>query len=412
MRLIVVIILLLGIVPNARSQNRITVCPDCPVNTLRAGIATASPFDTIIIKKGTYLENNVEVNKPLIIIGEDYPVFDGQNKGEVIKISADSVLLKGIEVRNVGISFIHDQAGIYLEKTKHVSIIGNRLFNTFFGIYLEYSQNALIKDNYVHGEAKDEVNSANAIHSWKSHKVHIIGNYVTGHRDGIYLEFVDSSIIEENESVGNLRYGLHFMFSNDDRYYNNRFSDNGVGVAVMFSDRIEMTGNHFTHNWSPISYGLLLKEIRYSKIWHNVFLKNTTAIYMENTIESEVFENDILSNGWGAKIMGNCEEVLFRDNNFKGNSFDVTTNTQHNYNKFEHNYWSGYSGYDLDHDGRGDVPYRPVKLFAYLVEQVPTSIILLRSPFMELLNHAENVIPVITPETLMDSSPRIKPVVW
>ncbi len=411
-RLITAFLLALVWSASLSAQQSLSVCPDCPLKTLSEGIAAASPFDTIYLQKGTYYENDVDINKPLVIIGVGFPVIDGREQGEILTITSDSVLLTGVEVRNVGTSYIRDQAGIYLKQVKDVSVIGNRLINTFFGIYLEYSQYVLIKDNYIAGQARDELNSANAIHLWKCHKVHIIGNYATGHRDGIYMEFVDSSLVENNESTRNLRYGLHFMFSNDDKYFNNRFVENGVGVAVMYSDRIEMTGNDFTHNWSPVSYGLLLKEIRYSKIWHNRFLKNTTAIYMENTIESDVFENDFISNGWGVKIMGNCEEVVFHSNNFKGNSFDVSTNAKQNYNKFNHNYWSAYTGYDLDHDGTGDIPFRPVKLFAYLVEQVPTSIILLRSPFMELLNHAENVMPVITPETLKDESPKMKPIIW
>lgn len=394
------------------AQQSLSVCQDCPLKTLSEGIAAAHRFDTIYLQKGIYYENNVTISKPLVIIGVGFPVIDGREKGEILEIMADSVLLTGVEVRNVGTSYIHDQAGIYLKEVKDVRVVGNRLINTFFGIYLEHSQQVLVSGNYIKGQAKDELSSANAIHLWKCHKVHITDNFVTGHRDGIYMEFVDSSLVENNESTGNLRYGLHFMFSNDDRYFNNRFIENGVGVAVMYSDRIEMTENKFTHNWSPVSYGLLLKEIRYSKIWHNTFIKNTTAIYMENTIESDVYENDLISNGWGVKIMGNCEEVDFHSNNFMGNSFDVSTNTQHNYNKFNNNYWSAYTGYDLDHDGTGDVPFRPVKLFGYLVEQVPTSIILLRSPFMELLNHAENVIPVITPETLKDDSPKMKPIKW
>ncbi len=411
-RLITAFLLLLFWSGPLSAQQRLEVCPDCPLKNLTEGIAAARPFDTIYVLKGRYYENDVDINKPLIIIGVDFPVIDGRGQGEILQITADSVLLTGVEVRNVGTSYIHDQAGIYLKEVKDVQVIGNRLINTFFGIYLEYSQHVLIKDNHIEGRARDEVSSANAIHLWKCHKVHIVGNYATGHRDGIYMEFVDSSLVEDNESTRNLRYGLHFMFSNDDKYFNNRFLENGVGVAVMYSDRIEMTGNDFTHNWSPVSYGLLLKEIRYSKIRHNRFLKNTTAIYMENSIESDVFENDFISNGWGVKIMGNCEEVVFHSNNFKGNSFDVSTNAKQNYNKFNHNYWSAYTGYDLDHDGTGDIPFRPVKLFGYLVEQVPTSIVLLRSPFMELLNHAENVMPVITPETLKDESPKMKPIIW
>lgn len=58
-------------------------------------------------------------------------------------------------------------------------------------------------------------------------------------RDGIYLEFADNCEITNNQSIDNLRYGLHFMFSNDDIYRGNIFENNGAGVAVMFSKELK-----------------------------------------------------------------------------------------------------------------------------------------------------------------------------
>ena len=79
-------------------------------------------------------------------------------------------------------------------------------------------------------------------------------------------------------------------------------------------------------------------------------------------------------------------------------------------NKFDKNYWSSYSGYDLDKDGVGDVPYRPVKLFSYVVNRTPETIILLRSMFIDIINFAEKVTPMFTPATLLDNTPSMKPI--
>ena len=93
-----------------------------------------------------------------------------------------------------------------------------------------------------------ETTSGNAIHLWNSKVIDIENNTVSGHRDGLYLEFVENSHIHGNISKGNLRYGLHFMFSNDNSYVQNQFLENGAGVAVMYSKRIEMTNNTFKNN--------------------------------------------------------------------------------------------------------------------------------------------------------------------
>jgi len=72
---------------------------------------------------------------------------------------------------------------------------------------------------------------------------------------------------------------------------------------------------------------------------------------------------------------------------------------------FENNFWSEYTGYDLDKDGIGDVPYRPVKLFSYVVNKTPETLVLLRSLFVDIINFSEKVSPVFTPDKLVDKAP-------
>ena len=91
-----------------------------------------------------------------------------------------------------------------------------------------------------------------------------------------------------------------------------------------------------------------------------------------------------------------------------GNSFDIATNSIKNFNYFESNYWSEYKGYDIDKNGIGDVPYRPVKLFSLIIEKNRPTLILLRSLFVDILDAAEKIFPILTPETLIDQSPAMK----
>jgi len=205
--------------------------------------------------------------------------------------------------------------------------------------------------------------------------------------------------------VDNVRYGLHYMFSNEDVYENNHFENNGAGVAVMFSKQIKMIGNTFKNNWGPTSYGLLLKEIYDAEIVDNRFEANTIAINIEGSNRIRYTGNDFMSNGWALKVQGACYTNRFEQNNFLSNSFDVSYNGNLNDNVFVRNYWSSYTGYDLDMDGIGDIPYRPVKLFSYIVNRTPETIILLRSLFMDMINFSERVSPVFTPDNLIDPNP-------
>jgi nitrous oxidase accessory protein len=393
------------------AQN-IEVCSSCSVSTLSEAIAQAKDFDTIIVKKGTYKEHDITINKPLTIIGENYPVIDGELKGEIITIISDNVTVDGLFVINVGSSYTEDYAAIRVRKSKNFVIQNVVLENLFFGIYIEKSNYGKIYHNKIIGDAVEEYNSGNGIQLWYSNYIEIEHNFVEHVRDGIYLEFSNNCIIKNNVSEQNLRYGLHFMFSNDDLYQDNTFENNGAGVAVMFSKKIKMINNTFKENWGTASYGMLLKEINDAEIIGNTFQENTIGINIEGSNRIVYKNNNFINNGWAVKVRGACYTNSFLENNFLYNSFDISYNSKVNDNVFDRNFWSNYTGYDLDKDGVGDVPYRPVKLFSYIVNRTPETIILLRSLFIDIIDFSEKVSPVFTPDNLLDNNPLIKKATW
>ena len=387
----------------------IEVCPKCPINSIAQAVAKAKKGDTIIVQKGTYPENNILLDKPLTLIGKDRPIINGQFKGSILKIQADSITIKGFRLANVPFKATEEQAAILLDKSKKFLIEDNIMDQVCFGVLLRKGRDGIIKNNKISSNATQQYNSGNAIHLWSCKNIKIIGNEAANCRDGIYIQFSSKSYIEGNYCYKNLRYGLHFMFSDDNEYYRNRFSENGAGAAVMFSKRVKMVGNTFQDNWGPSSYGLLLKELYDSELVDNTFYRNTIGINGENCTRMKYNENIFSENGWGIRIRGGCYQNDFWDNNFFNNTFDVAYDNHVNDNKFRSNYWSDYTGYDLNKDGVGDVPYRPVKLFSYISNRTPESIVLLRSLFIDIMNFSEKVAPVFTPENLIDETPRMEP---
>ena len=388
---------------------QLEVCSNCEVKTLKRAISIAKPHDTVLLLKGEYNEHDILIDKPLTIIGKNHPVLNGNKKGYILIIKSDSVSVSGISLKNVGQSYTKDYAAIYVSRSRHFALHNLTLENVFFGMLIEKSHYGSIKNNHISSEALDQAGSGNGVHMWHSSYIIVENNEVNNLRDGIYLEFVTDSKILNNNSHDNLRYGLHFMFSNKDEYHNNIFTNNGAGVAVMFSKFIKMTGNTFTKNWGTASYGLLLKEIYDAEIENNTFKENTIGINVEGSTRINYFKNNFISNGWSVKIAGACYTNIFKENNFLNNSFDISYNSMMNDNKFDNNYWSSYTGYDLDKNGVGDVPYRPVKLFSYIVNKTPETIILMRSLFVDIINFSEKVSPVFTPDNLVDANPLMKP---
>lgn len=386
----------------------IEVCSNCAVSNLSTALELASQQDTIILKPGLYREHDLIIDKPLTLLGEGDAVIDGENKGEVLRVTSDSVHIEGFKIINVGTSYTSDYAAIRVVNSRQFKIRNIRLEKLFFGIYLEKAADGEVIGNTIMGDAVEEFNSGNGIQLWYCKNIKVIDNRIEKVRDGIYLEFSDNIEIENNVSSRNVRYGLHFMFSNNDSYRGNTFEDNGAGVAVMFSKHINMIGNTFKKNWGAASFGLLLKEINDAEINGNTFEENTIGISIEGSNRIEYRNNNFISNGWALKVRGACYTNTFSDNNFLYNSFDISYNSKINDNVFEQNYWSNYSGYDLDKDGIGDVPYRPVKLFSYIVNRTPETIVLLRSLFMDIIDFSEKVSPVFTPDNLLDTKPRMK----
>ena len=376
--------------------------------TITVAVAAAKDGDTIIVEKGIYLERNLIINKSLVVKGINHPVLDGEKKFEIISIKADNVTVDGFLLQHSGVSSLIDYAAIKIYNRHNVAIINNIINDAFFGIYSQYGINCLIQNNTLTANAVEEQQSGNGIHCWKSDSMRIIANTVSGHRDGIYFEFVTHSVIWRNISFRNLRYGLHFMFSNDDAYMSNVFENNGAGVAVMFSHGIKMFNNYFTKNWGDAAYGILLKEINDSYIENNRFEKNTVAIYAEGANRIQMRKNVFKSNGWALKIQASCMDIILEQNNFTGNTFDVGTNGSLVLNNFNNNYWDKYDGYDLDHDNHGDVPYRPVSMYSMIVERNPPAMILFHSFITSLMDKTEKVIPSLTPENLKDEHPLMK----
>lgn len=406
MRLLALLVLLLA--GPARAQAVLTVDPLGPIPTITEALGRAQAGDRIVVRSGVYREPTLVIAQRVEIVGEEGAVLDGEGARNILQIVADSVTVRGLTFRNVGTSFVEDRAAVLVEGASHCIIAGNRFEDTFFGIYLAEASHCIIADNTLRGPDVSESRSGNGIHLWYSRHVTITGNEVVGHRDGIYLEFVEDGLIEGNRASGNKRYGLHFMFSDRCRYAANTFRDNGAGVAVMYSKHVGMVGNRFEDNWGPAAFGLLLKDITDSEVAGNVFLKNTVGLYAEGSNRVAVTGNEFAQNGWAVRIMADAMDNRFEGNNFLGNSFDVGTNSRQSFSTFAGNYWDAYQGYDLDRDGVGDVPFRPVRLFALVVEKHPPALLLMRSLFVQLLDLAERVAPALTPQSLIDERPAMR----
>ncbi len=390
---------------DAQAPQELVVGADAPYATLGAAVAAARPGALIRVRAGTYREPTIELRVPgVTIVGDGWPLFDGEGTRELLVVRADDVTVRGLAFANTGVSHMQDRAALRVIESARCRIEGNRFRDALFAIYLQRALDCEVRGNDIVGASTDETSNGNGVHLWYSPGTRVIDNRVRGQRDGIYFEFSRSSVAEGNVSEGNRRYGLHFMFSDSCRYERNTFKGNGAGVAVMYSRHILMDGNGFLDATGSGAYGLLLKEITDGTLVRNRFEGNSTGLLLEGASRLDIRDNDFRRNGWAVRLMASAEDSHFTGNVFEANAFDVSTNSRTLNSDFKGNWWDAYRGYDLDRDGSGDVPFRPVRFFALVVERHPEALMMLRSPVTALLDVAERVFPVLTPD-LADARP-------
>ncbi len=378
------------------------------ISSVKTALTKIAGGDTIIISAGIYKEHGIKIHTPVTIIGKNFPVIDGESLGQIFTIDTSNVSISGLIIQNTGFSSMDDLAGIRTQQVSHITISGNKFLNCCYAVFIAASDYCTIQNNFIKGNPANQQMAGNGIHGWQSINCEINHNEITGQRDGIYFEFVQGSTISNNHSYENMRYGLHFMFNDNNRFVQNLFENNGSGVAVMFSKNITMLNNTYRDNWGASAYGLLLKEINDSYVLYNHFEKNTAAVYMEGCNRIVFSRNDFIQNGWAIRVQASCMNNTIAFNNFLGNTFDIATNGSLSLNVYSGNYWEQYDGYDLNKNGIGDVPFRPVSVFSMFSENMPESMVMMRSFCVTLLDKIEKVIPGVIPEDLIDNSPMMK----
>ena len=401
---------LLLIPAGAAAQNSLSATDSLGLSDLAMTIEQADPGATIFMEPGTYSVNDLLIEKSVTIDGQNSAVLDIGSEGYGLILMGENITLRNFEIKDSGFGFMDDYAAILVEKSNNILIENLVLTNNFFGIFVANSESVKVSNNRIISNAKRQTTSGNGVHMWYSKDVEVHQNEITGHRDGIYLEFVEGSLITGNNVYSNIRYGLHFMYSDDCSYIGNEFRNNISGVAVMYTKNVVMRHNRFVQNWGANRYGLLLKEINDSVVQFNRFDTNSVAIYSEASNRVEIEQNEFYNNGTAIRMMANGLDNRIERNNFIGNVFEVSTNSRSNPNHYEGNYWSQYEGYDLNRDGVGDVEHRPVRLFSLFAERNPMSLIMLRSIMAGLLDTAERVFPVLTPKNLVDPKPAMEPI--
>ena len=390
----------------------LTVGAGAEFANVQDAVRQAVAGDTIEVRAGTY-SGNVILDKTLTLIGSGSPALHGSGTGSVITVTASRCTVRGFRIEHSGGMLVDEDSGILL-KSDGNRIDGNELRDVLFGIYLYHSSGNVISGNRIQGRRELGPGERGAgIHIWYSSGNTIDRNTIAQMRDGMYLQNADRSVIRGNH-VSDLRYGLHYMYSNDNTFEDNVFEDNVAGAAIMYSHNIQFRRNSFVHNRGFSSFGILFQESEDCIAEQNVIVDNAVGIFMEALRDSRFERNLIGVNDTAIEAFASAERNQFTRNDFVSNLSPIRVIGRGSNMTWDRdgvgNYWSEYQGYDLDGNGTGDVPFRIENLFEHLEGRLPRLRIYFNSPASQALASAAEVFPVLGAPTEFDHHPLMKPV--
>lgn len=372
---------------------------------LAAALATAQPGATITVPAGVHL-GPVQIDRPLTLQGEPGATIDGGGQGDVITIAAPDVTVRGLIIRNSGLSLDREHAGVTVLAPRAI-LAQNRLEDVLFGIYLKNAPGSKLLDNVVLSKQVDIARRGDGIKIWYSAGCTVAGNRVSGSRDVIV--WYSPQCVVRNNLVENSRYGIHYMQSDNQVLEHNILRHNSVGVYVMYGHDIILRNNFFYGNRGPSGFGIGLKEADNVTASGNRSVANRVGVYIDNSPPSRDaivrFERNIFAyNEIGAELLPSVQRNIYTANVFQENEEqvalagggDATANQWSVAN--QGNYWSDYAGFDADGDQVGDLPYQAQSLFENLTSNHPELRLFQQSPAATALDLAARAFPIFQPQ--------------
>lgn len=415
----------------------VTVAP----GDLAEALEVATPGDTLILAPGTHF-GPVTIRVPVTLQGQPAAVIDGRGEGNVLTITATDVTVRGVEVRNSGLSLSEQNTGIFVGKGAHRAVIeDNRLRDNLIGIYVWGGNDALVRRNDVVGRSDLRVSErGNGIQLWNTPGTKILNNTVRLGRDGIFTTTSKNNVFSGNR-FEQVRFAVHYMYTNDSEISDNVSVGNDVGYAIMYSNNLVIRNNR---SQGDRDHGLLLNYANSSRIEGNTVAgrfdsaqsaDRETVADKDIPRDTDTLDGGLRSGTWKCVFIYNANKNRMTGNRFEGceigvhftagsernlmsgNAF-IGNRTQVKYvgtrsldwsDKGRGNYWSDNAAFDLNGDGIADEAYRPNDVVDRVMWAYPAAKLLLNSPGVQVIRWAQKQFPALHPGGVIDSAPLMNP---
>jgi nitrous oxidase accessory protein len=375
---------------------------------LQGRIDAAAAGATLLVAAGDY-RGDLVIDRPLTLRGEGRPRLFGSGKGSVIRVRSADVTIAGFDIDGVGGGDLgRDSSGIHTSAPRTV-IRDCRVVNAIFGIYVREAPGVVVAGCSLRGiPGKDPGEKGSGIHVWNTEGFRLEGNEIVDVRDGFYIQSSSHGVITHNVAR-DLRYGLHYMFSDDNVFEDNLFENGAAGAALMYSKRISFRRNRFLHNRGFASVGLLFKACDDVVAEDNLIADNARGIFLEGSYRNVFRRNVVALSDAAIVLYDSSGQNRFLGNSFVGNLTPLNLVGRRTDTLFEGNYWSSNQEPDLDGDGRSDRPYRLTSVFDHFRGNLTAADLMSQGMGAAALAVAEQTFPVLQAIPVEDAAPLVRP---
>jgi nitrous oxidase accessory protein len=377
-----------------------------PPGGLGDALARATPGDTLHLRPGIH-SGGVEITTPhLTLEAEPGAVIDGGGRGRVIWIKAPDATIRHLIVRNSGTSLSDMDAGVFLDKTADRAVVADNDFeDNLIAVYVWGPREATVARNQIRGLTRLRLSErGSAVELWNTPGSQVLDNDVVAGRDGVFSVSSRQNVVRGN-TFRDVRFAVHFMYTNDSEVSGNTSVANHVGYVLMYSNVLRVADNVSDHDRDN---GLLFNYANSAEITGNVVRGAQKCVFIYNANKNRLAGNWFEGCAIGVHFTAGSERNAIAGNAFVANhtqvmyvgtrSLDWTVNGRGNY-------WSDNAAFDLNGDGIADETYRPNDVIDQVVWRAPAAKLLMNSPAVQVVRWAQSQFPALHPGGVTDSAP-------
>ena len=381
--------------------------PAADASPLQTRVDAAVPGSVVAVEAGTY-DGDLVIDRPLQLIGRGRPRLVGSGHGSVVRVRADDVRVEGFDIDGRGGGDLaRDSAGVHVAGRRAV-VRDCHITGSLFGVYLREADGSAVEFTTVTGAiGRDPGDQGSGIHVFNTQGFRLVGNDVRFVRDGLYIQSSPNGFISHNRAR-DLRYGLHYMFSDDNVFEDNAFETGAAGAALMYSKRLTFRRNRFVHNRGFASVGLLLQACEDVLAEDNLIADNARGLFMESEQRNTFRRNVFAASDTAVVLYDSSRLSRFESNAFIGNLSPLQLVGRHTDTIFDRNYWSDAADADLDGDGIRDQPYRVSSVFDHFRGNLTAADLFAQGFAAQVVARAELTFPVLEPAPVVDLHPLVR----